>query len=158
MPSILSHGIIGYLLFGGRGLVLAILPDLIGNAFFTLKTIIKYDTYNPFEILGNTKHTDFDTEDYTIYRLSHSLLLWLLILLITKDKAVYAAIIAICMDVFLHDNKTWKGPEPFYPINNFRFDGINWSSKSGMMITISIIIILLISSDIRNKIKNNLVI
>ncbi len=108
--------------------------------------------------MGHAKHTEFTDNDYIIYNLSHSLILWLLILLITKDKAVYAAIIAILMDIFLHDNKKWKGPEPFYPINNFRFDGINWSSKSGMMVTISIIIILLISSDIRNKIKNNLVI
>lgn len=158
MPSILSHGIIGYLLFGKKGFLIGILPDLIGNAFFTLKTMDRYDTYNPLKVIGHAKHTDFTDNDYIIYKLSHSLLLWLLILLITKDKAVYAAIIAILMDIFLHDNKKWKGPEPFYPVNNFRFNGINWSSKLGMMITIIIIIILLVSSDIRNKIKNNLVV
>ena len=48
------------------------------------------------------------------------------------------------MDIFLHDNKTWKGPVPFYPLSNFRYNGINWSSKEGLSVTITVIIILLI--------------
>ena len=86
MPSILSHGIIGYLLFGKKGFFIGILPDLIGNAFFTLKTMNKYDTYNPLKVIGHAKHTDFSDNDYIIYKLSHSLLLWLLILLITNYR------------------------------------------------------------------------
>ena len=156
MPSIISHGIIGYLLFGIKGLIFGILPDIIGNIYFSLRTLNNYNTYNPLKVMGHIKHEDFTEKDYEIYKLSHSLILWTIILIITKEQAVYAAIIGIIMDIFLHDNKRWKGPEPFYPLNNFRFNGINWSSKEGLSITITILIILLISKDIRETITKHL--
>lgn len=156
MPSIISHGIIGYLLFGIKGLLLGILPDITGNIYFTLRTFNNYKTYNPLKVMGHIKHEDFKEKDYEIYKLSHSLILWTIILILTKEPAVYAAIIGIIMDIFLHDNKRWKGPEPFYPLSNFRFNGINWSSKEGLTITITILFILLISKDIRETITKNL--
>ena len=60
--------------------------------------------------MGHIKHENFTEKDYEIYKLSHSLILWTIILIITKEQAVYAAIIGIIMDIFLHDNKRRKGP------------------------------------------------
>jgi hypothetical protein len=137
---------------------LGIIPDIIGNVYFSLRTFNNYDTYNPLKVIGHIKHENFTETDYKIYKLSHSLILWSIILLITKEPAVYASIIAIIMDIFLHDNKTWKGPVPFYPLSNFRYNGINWSSKEGLSVTITVIIILLISGNIREKMRNILTI
>lgn len=155
MPSFISHGVIGYLLFGYKGLIVGILPDLIGYIYFILKSIEKYNTINPIKLLSLVKPDDFNNNDYIIYNLSHSLILWIILLFIFKDKIIYAAIIAIIMDIFLHSNEKWKGPLPFYPLNNYQYNGIEWSSYNGQIIIYSIILLLL-SETIRNKIKNNL--
>ena len=45
MPSVITHGIIGYILFGFKGLIVSIIPDIIGfgyyfyRMFFIEKTI-----------------------------------------------------------------------------------------------------------------------
>ena len=60
-----------------------------------------------------------------------------------QDKAIYAAIFAIIMDIFLHSNKNWVGPAILFPLSYYRFDGISWSSPKGRVIVFSILIVVL---------------
>ena len=66
MPSIISHGIIGYLLFGIKGLILWILTDITGNIYFSLRTFNDYNTFNPLKVMGHIKHENFTEKDYEI--------------------------------------------------------------------------------------------
>lgn len=158
MPSVISHAIIGYLLFQEKGLFYSILPDLIGFGPYFLKLGINYKRLNFHKKLINiVPMSKMKKNDWFLYNLSHSLILWCVIYYIIKDKAIYAAIFSIIMDIFLHSNKEWKGPAFLYPLTEYRFDGIHWLSKPGMTITITVILLLLfIPKDKINEFINKL--
>ena len=80
--------------------------------------------------------------DWCLYRISHSLIFWFIVYTITGDKAVYAAIFAILMDIFLHKDDIWPGPQFLYPLSNYVYNGIHWFSVLGMVITVGIIVFL----------------
>ena len=90
--------------------------------------------------------------DWLLYDISHSLFLWLLVYYFTKDKAVYAAILSIIMDVFLHEDRGWAGPAFMFPFNDYRFNGIHWLSPKGIIITFLVkLVLLLLSSKVIQK-------
>jgi len=144
MPSIISHGIIGYLLFGKEGSFWATLPDLIG--FTSYFSRVGYDN-----LKDNLKKKEFNfpspekmnDNDWFLYDLSHSLLFWIVLLFIFKRKEIFAAIISVILDILLHDKEGWRGPKFLYPISDYNFDGIKWNSPLGITVTFTIIIILL---------------
>jgi len=147
MPSFISHAIIGYLLFGQSGAIYGILPDVVGflpyfakigldQGMITLKELKKWGDIFP--------QSKMSPNDWLLYNLSHSLIVWLTIYYITKDKAVYSAIFAIILDIFMHTKEVWKGPAFLYPLSQYRYDGIHWLSYKGMMITFTIIALLFI--------------
>ena len=39
MPSIITHGIIGYILFDWKGLLLSLIPDIVGFSYYFYKLI-----------------------------------------------------------------------------------------------------------------------
>jgi len=161
MPSFLSHAIISYLIFGKRGAIYSILPDLVGfsycfgKIFYTFQEIPTIDTLLRWgDIFPQSEMQDFD---WFLYDISHSLPLWFLIYYLTKDKAVYAAILSIIMDVFLHERDVWEGPAFMYPLSNYRFDGIHWLSVNGILITMIVkLVVLILSSKIIKKWVNAL--
>ena len=145
MPSIISHAIIGYLLFQQRGLFYSILPDIIGFGPYFTKLGLNYKDINfKKKMITWAPISKMNKNDWFLYNISHSLILWCIIYYILKDKAIYGAIFSIVMDIFLHSNKEWKGPAFLYPLTEYRFDGIHWLSKKGMIITASVIILLLL--------------
>ena len=155
MPSIISHAIIGYLIFGKPGIIYSILPDLIGMSYYFIPICIK--NYNNISLKKLIKWGDIFPQsrmkkmDWFLYNISHSLIVWFTIYYITKDKAVYAAIFAILMDIFLHSNNIWVGPAFMYPLSEYRFNGIHWLSWRGLLITLTVIIILFLIP--KDKIK-----
>tara|TARA_B100001115_G_C15726013_1_gene353339 strand:+ start:333 stop:818 length:486 start_codon:yes stop_codon:yes gene_type:complete len=147
MPSCISHAIIGYLLFGKKGAIYGALPDLIGFVpYFTriglnIKGLSFQKILNWGDIFPQSK---MKKHDWFLYNISHSLITWFIVYSITKDKAVYSAIFAIVMDIFLHNDKIWSGPSFMYPLNEYRYNGLHWLSPIGIMITLSIILLLLL--------------
>jgi hypothetical protein len=154
MPSIISHGIIGYSLFGYEGIFWSTLPDLIG--FTSYFSRIGYDY-----LKGNFLKKEFNwpspdlmnKNDWMMYDLSHSLLFWIVLLFIFKRKEILAGILSVILDIFLHDKEGWRGPKFLYPLSDYNFDGIKWNSSLGFTISFTIIILLLnLSDDKKNKI------
>ena len=140
MPSFISHGVIGHQLFGYRGLIAGILPDFIGFIYYTYKLAFIHKTFDlkkqPPEWVPIDKMTE---TDWLLYNMSHSLILWAFIYMISGEKAIFGAIFAIIMDIFLHSKDKWKGPAFLWPVSDYRFDGIHWYSKLGYLITLCII-------------------
>jgi len=152
MPSFITHGIIGYVLFGYQGLIMGMAPDIIGltryfyNLLFIHKTIDLNKT--PEERAPLDK---MDKLDWFLYNISHSLILWFLLYYIFKEKFILAAIISIIMDIFLHSKKIWVGPAFLYPLSDYRFDGVHWYKNEGLLI--SLVVLLIIIYQKKNIIK-----
>ena len=56
-------------------------------------------------IINKIHSKDMNNIDWFLYDISHSLVLWTILLLITKNKLFYIPIISIIFDVFLHSEK-----------------------------------------------------
>ena len=161
MPAFLIHGFIGYLFFGKKGFYFGILPDLIGFSYYFLRLFINYKPeYLSLDIREIIHPNKMNEIDHFLYDISHSLILWFIILLLFKKKYIYSAIFSIILDIFLHSEHTdtftngWIGPSFLYPFNHYYFDGISWSSKIGIYIICLILIILLLLSPQQ---KNNII-
>jgi len=157
MPSFLTHALIGYLFFDYKGMIIALIPDFISYVHYFHKLSQKYDTYNFLTLASNATPNDLEIIDYQLYDTGHSLVFWLISLFIFKDKAIYAGIFAIIMDIFLHSNEKWVGPAFMYPLSDYRFNGISWSSPKGRIIVFTIIVgILIMSKNTKQKIIDKL--
>lgn len=156
MPAFFVHGIIGYMLYDMNGLIYGILPDLIGFGYYFFRLFMNYKFNKNDSLLKIISPKKMNTLDWELYDISHSLILWLILLYLLKEKAIYAAIIAIVMDIFLHSssNGGWRGPTFLYPISNYVFDGYSWNKATGIMITIIItVLIYKYKDDIKNKLN-----
>ena len=155
MPSVIFHGIIGYIFFGFNGLLLSLIPDIVGfigyfyKLIFVDKTIFKKD-----KLIEKIPMSKMSRWDWLLYDISHSLLLWFLIYIIFREKFIYAAIFSILLDVFLHSKDKWYGPAFLYPLSNYRFDGMDWLTIKGHFVQIVIILLLLTLS---KKSKNDFI-
>jgi hypothetical protein len=143
MPTFISHGIIGYQLFGYKGLIAGIFPDFIGFIYYVYKLIFVHKTFDlkkqPPEWVPIDKMAKID---WLLYDISHSLILWTLIYIISGEKFILGAIFSIIMDIFLHSKDKWLGPAFLWPVSRYRFDGIHWYSKLGFFITLCIICVI----------------
>ena len=108
MPSVISHGIMGYILFGIKGLIFSIIPDIVGVTNYFYKTIFVYKTVNfnnpmntwsPFNLMSDL--------DIFLYNISHSLVIWLSLFLIFRKKYLLAPILGIIMYIILHSKDRW---------------------------------------------------
>ena len=141
MPDTFSHFLHGYFIYGLKGGIFAMLPDLLSFSRLFIKLIpkrlqnIKNKNYK--KIFEKPDLKDIDKTDYLLYNLFHSLVIWVIIYLIKGDKEYYVIFLAIIIDSILHE-KTYLPTPLFYPISKFKFDGISWSSKLGWISSISI--------------------
>lgn len=145
MPDTLSHFVHGYFIYGLKGGIYSILPDLLsfGKSFIGRLPIkykyLKEGKYNKF--FEKIKLESFDKTDKLLYKLFHSLIIWFIIYkLIRGDKEFLCLFLAIFIDIFMH--KKDYLPTPFlYPISDYKFDGVHWyDSKLGWIISILITI------------------
>ena len=143
MPSLISHGIIGYILFGYKGLIISIIPDIIGFIYYFYKLFFIHKTIDFDKPFDKWIPIDkMDKLDWFLYDISHSLIIWFLIYFIFKEKFIFGAIISIIFDIFLHSKERWLGPAFLYPLTDYRFDGIHWLTTKGNLITIIVILII----------------
>lgn len=148
MPAFIVHGFIGYLVYGKMGFYLGILPDIIAFSFYFLRVLYNHLFHEDDMLikLMNQKTPKAGLEymndiDWFLYNITHSIFFWGLIYLIFKKKYIFAAIMSILLDVFLHSSQDgWSGPTFLYPLSNYTFDGISWNSREGMFITVVIIL------------------
>ena len=160
MPSVISHAIISYLIFGKKGVFYSAIPDLLGFSYYFCRMFLRIDYFN-LTIQDIVKwgdifpQSEMNGTDWLLYNISHSLFLWILVYYFTKDKAVYAAILAIIMDIFLHEDDLWVGPAFMFPFNAYRFNGIHWLSPKGIIITflVKLVLVLLSSKVIQKFVK-----
>jgi len=142
MPSAITHGIIGYILFGFKGLIISIIPDIIGFGYYFYRMFFIEKTINFNKSVYTWAPIDKMSKlDWFLYNISHSLILWFLLYYIFKEKFILAAIISIIVDIFLHSKDRWLGPAFLYPLSEYRFDGIHWLSNTGKVISVIIILI-----------------
>jgi hypothetical protein len=84
-------------------------------------------------------------KDWFLYNITHSIFFWGIIYLIFKKKYIFAAIMSIVLDIFLHSSKDgWRGPAFLYPLSNYTYDGISWNSRLGLFITTMIVLFYLL--------------
>ena len=153
MPSFVTHALIGYLLFDFKGMIIALIPDFVSYIYLFIRLSQKYNTINFLKIANYTDPKELTDTDYLLYDSAHSLILWIILLYFFKDKAIYAAIFAILMDIFLHSNKKWVGPAFLFPLSDYRYDGISWSSPKGRVIVFFIlIVVLMVKKETKKKI------
>ena len=143
MPSIITHGIIGYILYGYKGMIISLIPDLVGFSYYFYRMVFIERTINFNKNIYTWAPINKMKEiDWYLYNISHSLIVWFILYLIFKEKAIFAAIISIILDIFLHSKEKWVGPAFLYPFSEYRYDGIHWLSDKGRLIIILIIIII----------------
>jgi hypothetical protein len=142
MPFFLVHGYMGYLLFGKEGFLYGLLPDLGFTPYFS-RLFMTYKYNKNHKITDIISSKKMNTMDWSLYDASHSLVLWITLLLITKNKLFYASIIAVLMDIFLHSSTYggWRGPKFLYPLSDIYIEGIHWGSFEGIVITVIMIIV-----------------
>ena len=151
MPSIMAHGLMGYLLYGKYGLLYSMLPDMIGFTRYFIRLLYNYylngipDYY--FKGIPDKRwmpKDKMDNLDNLLYKISHSIVIWIILYILTKNKYILGAILAISLDILLHTEDYFSGPEFLYPLSNIRYNGIHWNTSDGHIIQIIIIIIICI--------------
>ena len=143
MPSTISHAIMGYILFGYKGLIVSIIPDILGLGYYFFRMFFIEKTIN----LNKSTFTWAPIEkmkkiDWFLFNISHSLIFWFLLYYIFKEKFILGAILSIILDIFLHNKNKWLGPAFLYPLSEYRFDGIHWNSPKGYLITFTTIFLI----------------
>jgi len=144
MPAFFVHGLIGYMLYDMKGLIYGMLPDIIGFGYYFFRLFMNYKFNKNDSLLKIISPKKMNTLDWNLYDISHSLILWLILLYLLKEKVIFAAIIAVVMDIFLHSssNGGWRGPKFLYPISKYVFEGYSWNKPIGIFITILLTIII----------------
>ena len=150
MPSIIAHGIMGYLLNNNKiGIIYSILPDIIAFSRYIIRLLYNYylngipiTQFDLFPKKSWMPKDKFDSIDILLYKISHSLVIWLLLYIFTNNKYIKSTILSILLDILLHSDDYWRGPEFLYPLSNITYNGIHWNTFLGNIIQFFIIIIL----------------
>jgi len=142
MPDSFSHFLHGYFIYGIKGGIFGILPDLLsfGRLIIIQAPIkLKYLLEGNFKkLLKKPKDRAFNKTDKLLYKLFHSIVIWYLIYYFSnKDKEFVCLFLAIFIDILMHQRHFFGTPF-LYPISDYKFDGIHWNTKLGWIISILI--------------------
>ena len=155
----ISHALWGKGLFGYRKykwlpVFFGAVPDLASFGLYFLYNLI----INPTTMkLGKPELTDIPSWVFTMYNISHSLiiaLLFIMLVYIIKRDVCFSMLawpFHIILDFFTHSKEYFPTPI-FWPISDYRFDGIPWSNKYIMIGNIICIFFVFVY---RRNIKNN---
>ena len=147
----LSHALWGKGLFGYRkyrwfSFLFGVMPDLLSFGIYFLFNLI----VNPFTMkLGKPELSELPDWVFLLYDFSHSFIIAMIFILIVykinKDFCfpMLAWPFHILLDVFTHSVEYFPTPI-FWPISNYRFDGIPWSNPYVMLINIICIFLIFI--------------
>lgn len=148
--DILSHALWANLVFkelpaGQRGLavVFSVLPDIISFSAMAFKHAVRkmmHYTDPPLKF--------FPKVVFKIYKITHSLVIWLGIFFILSlldwqwlALAFSAWGMHILFDIFTHTRAFFPTPI-LWPFSNFHFSGINWSNKWFMLFNYGVLLFL----------------
>ena len=155
----LSHALWGKGLFGYRKykwlpIFFGAIPDLASFGLYFLYNLI----INPTTMkLGKPELTDIPSWVFTMYNISHSFIIALFFIMLAYiiKRDVCFSMLAwpfhIMLDFFTHSKEYFPTPI-FWPISEYKFDGIPWSNKYIMIGNIICIFFVFIY---RRKTKNN---
>jgi len=147
----LSHALWGKGLFGYRkyrwfSFLFGVMPDLLSFGIYFLFNLI----VNPFTMkLGKPELSELPDWVFLLYDFSHSFIIAMIFILIVykinKDFCfpMLAWPFHILLDVFTHSVEYFPTPI-FWPISNYRFDGIPWSNPYIMLTNIICIFLIFI--------------
>ena len=154
-----SHALWGKALFGYRkykwsSFIFGALPDLLSFGLYFLFNLITSPSNIKFgkPALETIPYWVFDLYDF-----SHSLIIAFIFILITSlfDKELCFPMLAwplhILIDLFTHSVQYFPTPF-FWPISDYRFDGIPWSNPYILILNFAFIFLLFIYR-YRRKIK-----
>ena len=157
----LSHALWGKGLFGYRkyrwyAIIFGATPDLLSFGAYTLFSLITDPTN--FK-LGKPSLEELPSWVFTLYDFSHSLIIAsiciAIVYRINKDFCfpMYAWPFHIVLDFFTHSKEYFPTPI-FWPLSNYRFDGIPWSNPYIWFSNIFCIFLIFIYRYKKNKTKS----
>jgi hypothetical protein len=160
MPAIFVHFIHGYLIYGLKGGIFGMLPDLLSfgrlGIAITPKKFKHIIKGNFKEIFKKPKDKDIREIDELLYKLFHSIVIWGIIYYFSnRDKEFLCLFLAIFIDIFMHQRHFFGTPFLF-PISDYKFDGINWNTKLGWIIAVIITFFIYKYSDLIRKINKSI--
>ena len=154
-----SHALWGKGLFGYRkyrwfSLLFGAIPDLLSFGLYFLFNLIR----NPFNMeMGKPDLSEIPLWVFKLYDFSHSIIIaFIFIAIVYKiNKDFCFPMLAwpfhIILDFFTHSIQYFPTPI-FWPISNYRFDGIPWSNPNVMIINFIAILLIFIFRR-KNKFK-----
>jgi hypothetical protein len=148
--DILSHALWANLVFKelpveqrSLTVVFGVMPDFVSFLKVFGKDFIRKTMHYTDPPLKN-----FPKIVFTIYNITHSLVIWLGVFLILKIFSFDYAALAFCgwglhilLDIFTHTKSFFQTPILF-PFSKFGFSGINWSNKWFMLFNYSVLLFL----------------
>ena len=147
----ISHALWGKGLFGYRKykwlpLFFGAIPDLASfGIYFLFNLIINPSTMK----FGKPELSEIPSWVFNLYNISHSLIIAMIFILIAymlkRDFCfpMLAWPFHIVLDFFTHSIEYFPTPI-FWPISNYRFDGISWSNPYIMIINAACIFLIFI--------------
>ena len=147
----LSHALWGKGLFGYRkyrwvSILFGAIPDLLWFGIYFAFNLIT----NPFNLkFGKPDLSEIPYWVFNLYNISHSLIIAMTFILIAYvfKRDLYFPMLAwpfhIILDFFTHSIEYFPTPI-FWPISNYRFDGIPWSNPYIMIINAACIFLIFI--------------
>ena len=147
----ISHALWGKGLFGYRKykwlpLFFGAIPDLASfGIYFLFNIIINTSTMK----LGKPELSEIPSWVFSLYNISHSLIIAMMFILIVYlfKRDFYFPMLAwpfhIILDFFTHSIEYFPTPI-FWPISDYRFDGIPWSNSYIMISNIICIFLVFI--------------
>ncbi len=150
--DIISHALLTNLVFKDAptdqqivATAFGVLPDLVSfgpmfNSLFLRKILF----------FKKPPQSLFPPYVMTLYKIFHSLIIWLAVFLLLLAFNLYWWAIAICgwgfhilLDVFTHSRRAFPTPI-LWPVSKFAFSGIGWSNKWFMLFNYTVILFLYI--------------
>ena len=125
-----GKGLFGYRRYGYLALLFGALPDLLSFGIYFLFNLLT----NPFSMeFGKPSIASLPTWLFYLYDFSHSIIIAFIFIIITYkfNKHICFTMLAwplhILIDFFTHSIKYFPTPI-FWPISEYRYDGVPWSN------------------------------
>jgi len=155
-----SHALWGKGLFGYRryqkyAILFGSLPDLMSFGVYFFYSIVANPTNYK---MGKPALNEIPNWVFSLYDISHSIIIAFIFIaivsLLNRDLCfpMFAWPFHILLDFFTHSTEYFPTPI-FWPISNYRFDGIPWSTPAVWYTNLILIVLLFVY---RKRFSNNL--
>ena len=147
--DILSHALINNLVYqdlpiGPRwwSIAFGVLPDLI-----SFSSVYNIEFLKKVLFFKKIPHSYIPARVFQVYKFTHSLIFWSLVFVIFWFFGSHDMMIAwtgwllhIFIDIFTHSAKSFP-TKIFWPLSNWHYSGMTWSTKRFLIIQYSLLVI-----------------